>query len=72
MIEVVGALLVIIPWAAGWMPQLTPIAAMVLAIENLILSVIYARISTRLNGANPLVYSALITVLAAVVAFGRW
>lgn len=71
-IEVLGALLVIVPWATGFMPQLTPIAALVIALENLVLSVIYARISTRMTAANPLMYSALITVLAAVVAFGRF
>jgi hypothetical protein len=71
-IEVVGAILLILPGALGWMPQLTPIAAIAIALENVILARIYGKQSMRLVAANPLVYAVPIAIVAAVVAVGRF
>jgi hypothetical protein len=54
------------------MPHLTPLAAAVLAVEALGLSVIYARHSTALTAENPLVWSVAMAVMLAFVAVGRW
>jgi hypothetical protein len=71
-VEVVAGILLIVPWATGWMPMLTPAAAAVLVVESLVLSGLYARVSTKVTGANPLVYSVVMAILAAVVAIGRY
>lgn len=71
-LEMLGAVLLIVPAATGWMPELTLLAAGALALESLALSGIYARHSRQLSAANPLVWSAVIGVLAALVAFGRY
>lgn len=55
--EVVGAVLLIVPAATKWMPQLTPVAAAALAIETLGLAALYASHSLKLTPANPLVYA---------------
>lgn len=70
-VEVLAGILLIVPSATGWMPVLTPAAAALLVVESLVLSALYARVSTKVTGANPLVYSVVMAVLAAVVAFGR-
>lgn len=72
LIEVVGGVLLILPGATGWMPVLTPIAAGVLALENLALAAFYGRSSTKMVAANPFLWAVLIMVLAAVVAIGRF
>ena len=71
-IEVLGGLLVVIPAALNWMPELTPLAAAVLAIEALGLTVLYARKSLKMVAANPLPYALVMAVLAIVVAYGRY
>lgn len=71
-VEIVGGLLLIVPGAIGWMPELTGCAALVLAVENLLLSAHNARFSRKLSAANPLVWSAVMMVLAAIVAYGRY
>src|SRR5262249_16891713 len=53
MLEIVCGILLVIPAAASWMPVATPIAADVLALENLVLSGLYARYSLKLTAANP-------------------
>ena len=70
--EVLGAVLLIVPAAVGWMPVLTPWAAAALAVEALALAVIYARHSLALTAANPLVWSVAMGVAAALVAYGRY
>jgi hypothetical protein len=70
--EVLGALLLIIPAAVRWMPQLTPLAAAALAVETLGLTALYARYSLKLVAANPLVYAAPMSVMAILVAVGRY
>jgi hypothetical protein len=71
-IEMVGAVLLIVPAATKWMPGLTPFAAIVLAIETLLISGVYARHSVKLTGENPLIWSIVMFVLVAFVAFGRY
>jgi hypothetical protein len=71
-LEVVGALLLIIPAATKWMPQLTPIAAGVLALETLTLAAFFAQNSLKLAASNPLVWAAVMGVLVAFVAYGRF
>jgi hypothetical protein len=72
LIEVVGGVLLIVPWAFNWMPILTPIAAAVLAVETLGISALYASRSTKLVAANPLTWSASMALMAIVVAYGRY
>ena len=71
-LEIVGGILLIIPAATRWMPLLTPIAAAVLALETLALSGLYARHSLTLAASNPLVWSAVMGLLVAFVAYGRF
>jgi hypothetical protein len=51
----VGAVLLIVPAAAKWMPVLTPLAAAALGLETLVLAGLYARYSLALTVTNPLV-----------------
>lgn len=71
-VEMVGGLLLVLPLALRWMPQLTPLAAVVLLVESLGLSVLYARQSTALSAENPLVWSVAMAALLVFVAVGRW
>jgi uncharacterized membrane protein YphA (DoxX/SURF4 family) len=71
-LEIVGGILLIIPAATKWMPLLTPIAAAVLALETLALCGLYARYSLTLAASNPLVWSAVMGLLVAFVAYGRF
>ena len=70
--EVLGAVLLIVPAAANWMPVLTPLAAAALALETLALAAVYARFSLKLAATNPLVYAVPMALMAAVVAYGRF
>jgi hypothetical protein len=71
-LEMVGAVLLIVPAAVNWMPILTPIAAAVLALETLALAGLYARYSLKLTAENPLVWAVAMALLAAFVAYGRF
>jgi len=64
-IEMVGALLLLVP-------MLTAPAAAVLAVESLALAAAYARKSVKLVAANPFVWCAPMGLFAALVAFGRY
>ena len=68
-LEIIGGLLLVLPIAVGWKPHLAPIAAVILLVEALGLSVVYARHSTALTAANPLIWSMMMAVLLAFVAF---
>jgi len=70
--EMLCAVLLVVPAAAKWMPVLTPLAAAALALENLALTGLYARYSLQLTAANPLVWSVVMALLAAFVAYGRY
>ena len=71
-IEVIGALLLIVPAAAKWLPVLTPVAAGVLAVETLALAALYAQHSLKIAVTNPLVWAAVMGLLVAFVAYGRY
>jgi hypothetical protein len=70
--EMAAAVLLIAPAAIGWMPSLTAFAAAAVAVEGLALSISHGRYSLDLAATNPMIWSIVMTVLAAVVAFGRW
>ena len=71
-LEMLGAVLLVVPAAASWMPLLTPLAAAVLALETLGLAGLYARYSLKLTAANPLVWGVVMGLLVAFVAYGRY
>lgn len=71
-LEMLGAVLLILPAATKWMPVLTPIAAGILAIETLVISGVYAQHSLKLTAANPLLWSVVMLVLVVFVAYGRY
>jgi hypothetical protein len=71
-VEMLGAVLLVAPAAAQWMPVLTPLAAAVLALETLALAGLYARYSRELTAANPLVWGLVMGLLAAFLAYGRY
>jgi hypothetical protein len=70
--EMLCGVLLIVPAAVKWMPGLTPLAALALALECLFLSAVYARASLELTAANPLVWSAAMTLMATFAAYGRY
>jgi hypothetical protein len=71
-LEMVGAVLLVVPAAAQWMPVLTPLAGAALALETLALGGLYARYSLKLAASNPMVWAAVMGLLAAFVAYGRY
>ena|ERR1044072_8661492 len=71
-LEMVGAVLLVVPAAARWMPELTPLAAAVLALETLGLAALYARYSLAIAATNPMVWALVMGLLAAFVAYGRY
>jgi hypothetical protein len=72
LLEMAGGVLLVLPAILRWMPELTPLAAMVLAIETLALAGLYARQSLKLAATNPMVWAAVMGLLAAFVAYGRY
>jgi DoxX-like family len=70
--EMLCAILLIVPTITKWMPNLTPIAAVALAVESLALAWLYARYSHDLAATNPLVWVVVMAVMAAFVAYGRY
>src|SRR5204862_6305989 len=71
-LEMVGAVLLIVPAAANWMPLLTPLAAAALALETLALAGLYARYSLKLAATNPMVWALVMGLVSAFVAYGRY
>jgi hypothetical protein len=70
--EVLGAVLLIVPLAAKWMPGLTPLAAAGLALETLALAALYAAYSLKIAATNPLIWALPMGLMAAFVAYGRY
>jgi hypothetical protein len=70
-LELVGAVLLIVPSALKWRPSLTPLAAAVLALESLALAGLYASYSVEVAASNPLTWSVAMALMAAFVAYGR-
>lgn len=71
-VEMLGAMLLVVPGATGWMPHLTPLAAAVLALESFALAAFYASYSLAIAPTNPLVWAVVMGLLATVVAYGRY
>jgi len=71
-VEMLGAILLIVPVAAKRVPVLTSLAAAVLALETLALAAVYAQYSLNLATTNPLVWAVVMGLLAAFVAYGRY
>src|SRR2546426_5442779 len=71
-LEMLGAVLLVVPAAAKWMPILTPLAAAALALETLALARLYARYSLKLAATNPMVWAVVMGLLSAFVAYGRY
>ncbi|MEO8185458.1 MAG: DoxX family protein [Deltaproteobacteria bacterium] len=71
-LEMLGAVLLILPAATRWVPVLTLVAAAVLALESLALAAVFARHSLKLTAENPLVWNLVMGLLAAFVAYGRY
>jgi DoxX-like family len=70
-LEIACGILLIVPGVVKWMPMLTPLAAAVLAVEALALSVLYGRYSLKLTASNPLIWSLVMALMAAFIAYGR-
>ena len=71
-LEMVGAVLLVVPAAVNWMPVLTPLAAAALALETLALAGLYARYSLKVAATNPMVWAVVMGLLTAFVAYGRY
>ena len=63
--EMLGGILLVVP-------AVTPLAAAALALETLALAGLYTRYSLKVAVTNPLVWSVVMGLLAAFVAYGRW
>ena len=73
LVEVLGAVLLIVPAVLRWMPSLTPFAAAVLTAETLALAVtFYKRYSLKLTPKNPTLWPLVMGVLVAILAYGRY
>ena len=70
-LEIVGAVLLIVPAALHRKPTLTWIAATVLTVETFGLAALYATYSLELAATNPLPWAVVIGVLSAFVAYIR-
>jgi hypothetical protein len=71
-LEMAGAVLLIVPAATKWMPTLTPLAATVLAVESLALAALFATYSLDVAATNPMVWNLVMGLLVAFVAYGRF
>jgi hypothetical protein len=71
-LELTGAILLIVPAAIGWKPFLTTLAAAVLAVETLSLAALFGTYSLKIAVTNPLVWAAVMGVLVSLVALGRY
>jgi hypothetical protein len=71
-LEMAGAVLLVVPAALNWMPALTPITAAVLAVETFALAGVYARKSRKPTAENPLLWAVAMGLLATFVAYGRF
>ena len=71
-IELLGGLLLVVPAALGRMPMLTAHAAALLALETFRVAAVYARQSVKLVVANPFVWAAVMGLMVAFLAYGRY
>jgi drug/metabolite transporter (DMT)-like permease len=71
-IETLGGVLLVVPAGISGVASLNAMAAAVLAAESFALTIIYGRRSMKMVPANPLVWALGMTVVAALVAWGRY
>lgn len=71
-LEMIGGVLLVVPAAFKLKPELTPLAAAVLAVETFAITLVYAQYSLQITPQNPLVWSLVMGVLVAFVAYGRY
>jgi len=71
-LEMLGAVLLIVPAATKWMPGMTTVAAALLALEGLALAALFSRYSLKPTAENPLLWNVVMGLLAAFVAYGRY
>jgi hypothetical protein len=71
-LEMVCAVLLVVPVSGKWMPVQIPLAAAALALETLALAGLYAQYSLQLTAANPFVWAAAMGLLVAFVAYARY
>ncbi len=72
-VEILGAVLLIVPAALRWMPALTPLAAALLTLEAIGLAALFGRrYSLKLTPKNPTLWPVVMGVLVAFVAYGRY
>ncbi|MCP3135968.1 DoxX family protein [Pyxidicoccus xibeiensis] len=71
-LEIAGGVLLIVPAALKWMPNLTAHAAAVLTLETFALAALYASHSTKIAPENPMTWALVMGVLLAFVAYGRY
>lgn len=67
-VGIVAGVLLIVPGAIGVMPRLTPMAAAVMAVHSAFVCGLYLYFGDR----APLPFAAVMLVLAAFVAYGRF
>ncbi|MFD4669762.1 DoxX family protein [Lentzea sp. NPDC058450] len=67
-VEVLGALGLVLPWATGIAPILTPIAAAGLVVVQLVAT----RVHLKINETKTLPVNVILLLLAAFVAIGRF
>ena len=67
MLELVSAVGLIIPAALHWQPQLTVLAAAVLAIESLV----FVGVHVKYREITPIIMSGVLGLLMAFIAYGR-
>lgn len=72
LLEVAGAVLLVLPAMLGRGQVFTPIVAGVLAIETLVLAALYARQSLAVSAENPLVWAVGMALAAGFVAIARY
>lgn len=66
-LELLCTVALIVPAALHWHPQLTSLAAIVLAVESLL----FVAVHIKYREASPIVMSAVLGLLMAFVAYGR-
>ena len=71
-IEVVGALLLLLPLIGSWGQKFTPLAAGLIAAESLLLAYLYAQQSLAISVENPLVWAVVMALLAIIVGYARF
>lgn len=71
--EIICAVCLIIPGAFNFKPMITPVAAALLAVELLLISGLHIKyFGFQMTATNPAVWSGMLCILSAVVAFGRF